>query len=74
MLFGYFTIADAMFAPVASRFRTYGVTLGETAETYAQALLALPAMREWMSAAEAEPWMIPDYEKDGVNGPAAPPG
>jgi glutathione S-transferase len=72
MLFGRPTIADAMFAPVASRFRTYGVTLGETAETYAKALLALPAMKEWAAAAEAEPWMIPDFEKGGANGPAAP--
>lgn len=74
MLFGSFTIADAMFAPVASRFRTYGVTLGETAEAYAKALLALPAMQEWSAAAEAEPWMDPDYEKGGVKGPAAPAG
>ena len=74
MLFGRFTIADAMFAPVASRFRTYGVTLGETAHAYAEALLAWPAMKEWTAAANAEPWMIPDFEKDGVNGPAAPAG
>lgn len=74
MLFGRFTIADAMFAPVASRFKTYGVTLSETAEAYAQALLALPSMQEWAAAAEAEPWMIPDFEKGGVNGPTPPPG
>lgn len=74
MLFGRFTMADAMFAPVASRFRTYGVSLGETADAYTKALLALPAMKEWMAAAEAEPWMIPDFEKDGVNGPHAPAG
>jgi glutathione S-transferase len=74
MLFGRFTIADAMFAPVAFRFRTYGVTLSETAQAYAQALLTLPDMREWATAAEAEPWMIPDFEKGGVNGPVAPPG
>lgn len=74
LLFGRFTLADAMFAPVACRFRSYGVTLSETAERYAQALLALPAMREWAAAAEAEPWMIPDFEKGGVNGPTAPAG
>jgi glutathione S-transferase len=74
LLFGRFTIADAMFAPVACRFRTYGVALGETAEDYAKAALAWPAMQEWMAAAAAEPWMIPDFEKGGVNGPAAPPG
>lgn len=74
MLFGRFTLADAMFAPVASRFRTYGVALGETAAAYAEAVLSLPAMKEWSAAAEAESWMIPDLEKDGVDGPAAPPG
>lgn len=73
MLFGRFTIADAMFAPVASRFQTYGVTLGESARRYADALLAWPAMKDWIAAANAEPWMIPDFEKDGVNGPTAPP-
>ena len=73
MLFGHFTIADAMFAPVASRFRTYGVTLGETATAYGDALLAWPAMKEWIAAANSESWMIPDLEKDGVNGPTPPP-
>jgi glutathione S-transferase len=74
MLFGHFTIADAMFAPVASRFHSYGVVLGGTASAYADALLAWPAMREWIAAAHAESWMIPDFEKDGINGPAAPAG
>ena len=62
MLFGSFTIADAMFAPVATRFTTYGVKLGETAEAYVQALAAYPAMGEWTVAAGNEPWIIPDYE------------
>lgn len=74
MLFGHFTIADAMFAPVASRFHTYGVVLGGTASAYADALLALPIMKEWIAAAKAESWMIPDFEKDGVNGPTPPAG
>jgi glutathione S-transferase len=74
MLFGHFTIADAMFAPVASRFHSYGVVLGGTASAYADALLAWPAMKEWFAAAQAESWMIPDFEKDGINGPAAPAG
>lgn len=62
MLFGSFTIADAMFAPVATRFTTYGVELGETAEAYVQALAAYPAMEEWTVAAGNEPWIIPEYE------------
>jgi glutathione S-transferase len=52
-LFGSFTIADAMYAPVAARFRTYGVTLPTVAEAYAQALLADPDVREWDRKAEA---------------------
>lgn len=62
MLFGSFTIADAMFAPVATRFTTYGVKLGETAEAYVKALAAYPAMGEWTMAAGNEPWIIPASE------------
>ena len=54
MLFGDFTIADAMFAPVASRFRTYDVTLDAGSSTYVDALLARPAMQAWLAAAGAE--------------------
>jgi glutathione S-transferase len=71
-LFGAFSAADAMFAPVALRFKTYGVSLGESAAAYVEALLAHPPLAEWIAAAKSEPWMIPDYEKDGINGPAAP--
>ena len=61
-LFGGFTIADAMFAPVATRFRTYEVRLPREAEAYCAVLLALPAMREWSEAACAEPWRVAAYE------------
>jgi glutathione S-transferase len=55
-LFGSFCNADAMFAPVATRFRTYGVDLSNfgddgTAQTYADTILALPAMAEWTGGA-----------------------
>lgn len=53
-LFGGFTIADAFFAPVATRFASYGVTLEGPERAYADTLLALPALREWMSAARQE--------------------
>jgi glutathione S-transferase len=43
-----------MFAPVAIRFRGYGVVLDDNARHYSGALFALPAMREWQAAAEAE--------------------
>lgn len=61
-LFGTFCIADAMYAPVASRLRTYGVTVAGAAGQYAQALLALPAMQEWIAAAHAETEVNPVYE------------
>lgn len=54
-LCGEFGIVDAMFAPVCIRFRSYGVVLGEQASKYMGRMLALPAMREWQAAAEAEP-------------------
>ena len=53
-LCGTFGIVDAMFAPVAVRFVGYGVAMDATAGRYVDALSALPAMREWQAAAEAE--------------------
>lgn len=58
MLFGEFTIADAMFAPVVSRFTTYGIPLDSVCQTYAEAIWALPAMQSWAAAAEAEKEVI----------------
>ena len=54
LLFGHFTAADAYYAPVATRFLTYAVALPATAQRYADALLALPAVREWMAQARRE--------------------
>ena len=54
-LFGHFTVADAMYAPVVSRFQTYGVPLGPDAQTYADAMGKLPAMQEWGADAAREP-------------------
>jgi len=53
-LFGRFSIADAMFAPVVWRFRTYGVATTGEARAYQDAMLALPAMRAWEADAETE--------------------
>lgn len=50
-LFGAFSIADAMFAPVVTRFATYGVALDATCAAYAAAIEALPGMRAWREAA-----------------------
>src|ERR1700731_2776293 len=54
-LFGGFTNADAMYAPVVSRFRTYRVELEEEAQAYADAVWVLPALQEWLTAAKNEP-------------------
>lgn len=53
-LFGRYSIADAFYAPVATRFRTYGVPLDPVSEAYVEATMARDAMREWIAAAEAE--------------------
>jgi glutathione S-transferase len=58
-LFGSFSIADAMYAPVVNRFSIYRVALDEVSERYRRAMWELPAMREWREAARAEPWKIP---------------
>jgi glutathione S-transferase len=63
LLFGDFSIADAMYAPVVTRFATYGVVLDEDARDYVRLILELPAMRDWTEAAKQEPWTIPEYER-----------
>jgi glutathione S-transferase len=57
-LCGAFGIVDAMFAPVVMRFVGYGVALDDNAKRYVEAITALPAMREWLAAAGAEPERI----------------
>ncbi|GAC1631955.1 MAG: glutathione S-transferase family protein [Nevskia sp.] len=57
-LFGGFTIADAMFAPVVTRFLTYGVVLPEVCTDYIATIRALPAMQDWYAAAALEPERI----------------
>jgi len=61
-LFGTFGAADAMFAPVVTRFKTYSVTLDSDADAYCTAVLGHPAVKEWTDAAEHEPWLIDKYE------------
>jgi glutathione S-transferase len=62
-LFGEFTIADIMYAPVALRFITYGVSLGPLEQAYAEAIQAHPAVREWREGALQEEERIPQYER-----------
>jgi len=53
-LFGHFTAADAIYAPVVTRFHRYGVRLDPILLAYRDAVLALPAMREWTASAQKE--------------------
>jgi glutathione S-transferase len=63
-LFGAFGAADAMFAPVVARFHTYAVDVSAAARGYMNAVMALPAWREWRTAALREPWVLPHDEVD----------
>ena len=62
-LFGDFSIADAMFAPVVLRFRTYGINLPESAGFFPHRLLESEAMQDWLAAAESETEVIEADEK-----------
>jgi glutathione S-transferase len=62
-LFGDFSVADAMFAPVVLRFRTYGINLPESALHYPRRLLESKAMQDWLAAAETETEVIELDEK-----------
>jgi glutathione S-transferase len=64
-LFGDFSIADAMYAPVVSRLHTYGVALSAPSKRYVEHVLDDPHMREWYERAAAEPELI-DSEEVGV--------
>jgi glutathione S-transferase len=61
-LFGRFSIADAMFAPVVLRFQTYEVQVDPVSRDYADTILGLAAVQDWLEAARQEPWTIADYE------------
>jgi glutathione S-transferase len=61
-LFGELSMADAMYAPVVSRFRTYAVALDAQTQAYADRIWALPAMVEWREAALAEDEAIEELE------------
>jgi glutathione S-transferase len=61
-LFGKFSLADCMFAPVVMRFQTYGVALGPEATEYCASMLENPALQRWVAAAREEPLQLPQYE------------
>jgi glutathione S-transferase len=61
-LFGTFSAADIMFAPVVTRFVTYSFTLPGFAESYVQAIMEHPWMLAWYEAAAEEPWVVKRIE------------
>jgi glutathione S-transferase len=61
-LFGAFTAADAMYAPVVTRLDSYALPVGSETRAYMDAVLGHPAVVEWTRGAFAEPWRIPEYE------------
>ena len=63
-LFGAFSGADAMYAPVAHRFRTYGVEVKGAAAEYMHAMQAHPAFAEWSEGAAKETWAIEKFDND----------
>ena len=62
-LFGTFSVADAMYAPVVLRLRTYGINLPDAARSYADRLLDSDALQAWLAAGEAEIEVIEADEK-----------
>jgi glutathione S-transferase len=63
-LFGTFSAADIMFAPVITRFVTYSFTLPGFAAAYVEAMIAHPWMQAWYDGAENEEWVIEKYETE----------
>ena len=61
-LFGEFTNADAMFAPVVNRFHVYELARQQKTRDYMDRVQALPAWRSWEDAGRAEPWVVPEDE------------
>lgn len=57
-LYGGFGAADAMYAPVCTRLRTWSIAVDATSQAYVDAVLAHPGVRDWYAAAAAEPWRL----------------
>lgn len=66
-LFGRFSAADAMYAPVVARFTTYAIDVGPESRAYMEAVKALPAYDEWKAAGLKEPWVLAEDEVDWPN-------
>lgn len=61
-LFGRFSAADAMFAPVVNRLHVYDVPVKRATRDYMDVMLSLPSYQLWREGAAAEPWVIPPFE------------
>ncbi len=71
-LFGAFTAADAMYAPVATRIRTYSLPVSDLASGYVEAIYSLPAFQSWLALALKEPWVVDEDEIDVIQGRVKP--
>jgi len=65
-LFGDWCAADIMYAPVVTRFITYGVKVPPFAGAYMKAVLSHPDVAEWIDKAQDEPWIIDQYENEAA--------
>jgi glutathione S-transferase len=63
-LFGKFSIADAMYAPVVLRFQSYGIEVGETEKEYMHSIISLSSLTEWVEAGIVEKEYLPKFEVD----------
>lgn len=63
-LFGAFSVADAMYAPLVTRLDTYSIALDVTTRAYVDAILSLPSFQDWRSAAMKEDWIVEADEID----------
>ena len=61
-LFGAFSAADAMYAPVVNRFHAYAIEVAPASRAYMDAIMALPSWRAWIAGGEAEPWHHAGYD------------
>jgi glutathione S-transferase len=63
-LYGAFSAADAMYAPIATRLQTYSIVVDSTSQAYIEAVIRHPALQEWRAAAQQETWVIAASEAD----------
>ncbi len=71
-LFGAFTAADAMYAPVVSRFQTYAIDVSPSVQAYMATMIASPAWQAWRGAALRETIIIPRFEENYPDVPRIP--